>query len=286
MRRRFPVARKAFRDARVTAFGGGALAFGLGLLYVALFPSIQETLASTELPSWWQAMGGEAGYTTPAGYLAGEFFMAVPIILVIFAVVNGTGATAGEESAGTLDLLLAHPVRRRQVVLEKAAGIGAALAIALLAGGLGVFAGQAIVEFDLSPWRILAALVLTLPLLWFFLALSLLAGAALPSRAAAAALATALAVAAYVLDTIAVMVDWLRPWRRAEPFWWADVSGVLAGDWSDAWRPAGLVAATCALLVGAVVLFERRDIAAGGRGWRWRRMRLIGARGSTTPAEE
>lgn len=262
--RRFPVAWKAFRDARVTAFGGGALAFGLGLLYVALFPSIQETLAGAQLPEWWQSFGGEAGYTTPAGYLSGEFFMAVPIILVIFAVVNGTGATAGEESAGTLELLLAQPVRRRRVVLEKAAGLGAALAVAMLLGGLGVYAGQALVEFELSPLRVAAALVLTVPVLWFFLALALLAGAALPGRAAAAAVSTLLAVAAYVLNTIANLVDWLRPWRKAQPFWWSDVSGVLSGDWGDAWQPLVLLAAAAVLLAGAVVMFERRDIGVGG----------------------
>jgi ABC-2 type transport system permease protein len=267
MMRRFPVLWKAFRDARVTAFGGGALAIALGLLYVVLFPSIQETLASANLPDWWQSFGGEAGYTSPAGYLSGEFFTAVPIILVIFAVVNGTGATAGEESAGTLDLLLAHPIRRRRVLLEKAAGIGAALAVAMLAGGLGIFAGQVLVEFELSPLRIAASLVLTLPLLWFFLALSLLLGAALPNRAAAAAVATLLAVAAYVLNTVANLVGWLRPWRKAQPFWWSDVSGILAGDWGDAWRPLVLVVATGAVLAAAVVLFERRDLGTGTRAW-------------------
>jgi ABC-2 type transport system permease protein len=271
MMRRFPVAWKAFRDARVTAFGGGALAAALGLLYVVLFPSIQETLASAELPAWWQSFGGEAGYTSPPGYLAGEFFNAVPIILVIFAVVNGTGATAGEESAGTLELLLAQPIRRRRVVIEKAAGIGLALGVAMLAGGLGVFAGQVLVDFELSPWRIAAALVLTVPLLWFYLAAALLAGAAMPGRAAAAAVTTLLAVAAYVLNTIGAFVDWLRPWRKAQPFWWTDVSGVLTGDWSEAWRAAVLLAVSGLVLAAAIVAFERRDIATGGPGLRWRR---------------
>jgi ABC-2 type transport system permease protein len=271
MSTRSPVLWKAFRDARMTAYGGGALAMALGLLLVALFPSIRETLEGAELPDWWAAFGGQAGYLTPPGFLAAEFFTSVPVILMIFALIAGTGATAGEESAGTLDLLLAHPVRRRRVILEKAAGIGLALTVALLAGGLGIFAGQLLVEFELSQWRILASLVLTLPLLWFFLAVALFAGAWLPNRAAAVALSTLLAVASYVLDMMAVLVEWLRGWERAQPFWWADVSAVLMGDWSDVWRPFALLGATGVVLAAAVLLFERRDIAAGGRSWRWRR---------------
>ena len=267
---RLVLARKAFWDARVTAIGGGILSFGLALLYVLLFPSIQESFEELDLPEYMESFSGAAGsYSTPAGYLATEFFTAVPITLVIFAIVAGTAATAGEESAGTLDMLLAQPIRRRRVIVEKALGIGAAVSVALLAGLPGIYLGQLFVDMDISPWRTLAATIVTLPLLYLFAALAMLLGAALPTRATAVAAATALAVLAYVVYTVGALVDALSGVRKITPFYWSDASKALVGDF-EVWRTLVLLGVCIGLVALASWAFERRDITGGGRevGWR------------------
>ena len=267
---RLVLARKAFWDARVTAIGGGILSFGLALLYVLLFPSIQESFEELDLPEYMESFSGAAGsYSTPAGYLATEFFTAVPITLVIFAIVAGTAATAGEESAGTLDMLLAQPIRRRRVIVEKALGIGAAVSVALLAGLPGIYLGQLFVDMDISPWRTLAATIVTLPLLYLFAALAMLLGAALPTRAMAVAAATALAVLAYVVYTVGALVDALSGVRKITPFYWSDASKALVGDF-EVWRTLVLLGVCIGLVALATWAFERRDITGGGRevGWR------------------
>ncbi len=267
---RLVLARKAFWDARVTAIGGGILSFGLALLYVLLFPSIQESFEELDLPEYMESFSGAAGsYSTPEGYLATEFFTAVPITLVIFAIVAGTAATAGEESAGTLDMLLAQPIRRRRVIVEKALGIGAAVSVALLAGLPGIYLGQLFVDMDISPWRTLAATIVTLPLLYLFAALAMLLGAALPTRATAVAAATALAVLAYVVYTVGALVDALSGVRKITPFYWSDASKALVGDF-EVWRTLVLLGVCIGLVALASWAFERRDITGGGRevGWR------------------
>lgn len=267
---RLVLARKAFWDARVTAIGGGILSFGLALLYVLLFPSIQESFEELDLPEYMESFSGAAGsYSTPEGYLATEFFTAVPITLVIFAIVAGTAATAGEESAGTLDMLLAQPIRRRRVIVEKALGIGAAVSVALLAGLPGIYLGQLFVDMDISPWRTLAATIVTLPLLYLFAALAMLLGAALPTRAMAVAAATALAVLAYVVYTVGALVDALSGVRKITPFYWSDASKALVGDF-EVWRTLVLLGVCIGLVALATWAFERRDITGGGRevGWR------------------
>ncbi len=267
---RLVLAQKAFWDARVTAIGGGILSFGLALLYVLLFPSIQESFEELDLPEYMESFSGAAGsYSTPAGYLATEFFTAVPITLVIFAIVAGTAATAGEESAGTLDMLLAQPIRRRRVIVEKALGIGAAVSVALLAGLPGIYLGQLFVDMDISPWRTLAATIVTLPLLYLFAALAMLLGAALPTWAMAVAAATALAVLAYVVYTVGALVDALSGVRKITPFYWSDASKALVGDF-EVWRTLVLLGVCIGLVALATWAFERRDITGGGRevGWR------------------
>jgi len=283
----FVLARKAFRDSRVTAIGGGLLSFGLALMYVLLYPSIRSSFENTELPEYMQNFAGAAGsYATPAGYMATEFFTAVPITLVIFAVVAGTAATAGEESAGTLELLLSQPIRRRRVILEKALGIGAAISVALLAGYPGILLGQLFVDMDLSPVRTLAAMVCTLPLLFLFAALGMLLGAALPTRAMAVAVCTAGAVGAYVVFTLGLMVDSLTELRKLTPFYWSDASKPLVGDY-ELWRAGLLLAVSVGLVLLAMVALERRDITGGREGgWRSWLRRPHGNRGEVaTPAE-
>ena len=277
--KRYPIARKAFWDARVTALGGGLLSFSLALMYVLMFPWVQDAFEGIELPSIYENFGGGAGLITePAGFLATEYFSFVPLVIIIFAVVAGTAATAGEESAGTLDLLLAQPVTRRRVVLEKAAGLTAAVSVAMVAGAPGAWIGQLIVDFDLAPWRILLTMVLTVPLLLLFLAIAMFAGATLPNRAAAVVLTTAMAVAGYVLQTLGLLVTQLEEVRKLTPFYWAEASEVLVGD-VNPFRPLLLLVPAAAALILTLVAFERRDIASGARevGWsRWLRHRGAG----------
>ncbi|MBI2764841.1 MAG: ABC transporter permease subunit [Chloroflexi bacterium] len=255
----------------MTAIGGGILSFSLALMYVLLFPSIQESFEELELPEYMESFSGAAGsYSTPEGYLATEFFTAVPITLVIFAIVAGTAATAGEESAGTLELLLAQPIRRRRVIIEKAGGIGAAVSVALLAGLPGIYLGQVFVDLDVGPLRTLAAMMTTLPLLFVFAALAMVLGASLPTRALAVAGATALAVIAYVVHTVGALVDSLSEVRKLTPFYWSDASRALVGDF-EVWRSVVLLTVSVALVGLAAWAFERRDVAGGGREIRWRR---------------
>jgi len=269
---RFAIARKAFRDARVTAIGGGILSFSLALMYVCLFPAVQDTMEQMELPEYMENLSGAAGgYDTPAGYISGEFFLLMPLVLVIFAIVAGTGATAGEESAGTLDLLLAQPIRRRRLVLEKALGLGLAVSVAMLAGIPGVFLGQALVDFDLPPQRVVAGFLVTVPLLLLFLSIALLAAAWLPTRALAVVVSTAAAVASYVVHTLGLLVEEMEQARKFTPFYWSDASKALVGDY-EVWGSLGLLAASLILLAATVVVFERRDIGSGGREVHWRRL--------------
>jgi ABC-2 type transport system permease protein len=269
--RRYAIARKAFWDARVTAIGGGLLSFSLALMYVLMFPWVQDAFEGIELPSIYESFAGGAGLITePAGFLATEYFSFVPLVIIIFAVVAGTAATAGEESAGTLDLLLAQPVTRRRVVLEKAAGLTAAVSVAIAAGAPGVWIGQLIVDFDLAPWRTLLAMVLTIPLALLFLVIAMFAGATLPNRAAAVVLSTSAAVAGYVVQTLGLLVTQLEDIRKLTPFYWAEAAEVLVGDINPL-RPLVLLVPAAVLLAATVMAFDRRDIASGSREVAWRR---------------
>ena len=145
------VALKSLRDIR-----RGFLWWSLGLIgFVALIVSVYPTVHSNpslnklaqDYPEALQAFiafGGAVDYSSAAGYLGIELFsLMVPLLLLVAAIGTGAGTIAGEEERGTLELLLANPVSRTKVVLEKTvalvlevAGLGLVLWLALWVGAL------------------------------------------------------------------------------------------------------------------------------------------------------
>ena len=101
------------------------LGFGLALFVMAftsvlLWPNVRDTLQNLELPKAVQAfLGNDLNIATPAGYLSARYFGWVEILLIVYAVIAGTGAVAGEESAGTIDLLLSQPIPRSSMIVQK-----------------------------------------------------------------------------------------------------------------------------------------------------------------------
>ena len=98
----------------------------INILTILLYPSLADV---PEFDEVFETMpeaiarlfvGDVVSLTSPEGYLNSQLFIvALPIIFLIFTIARGSGAIAGEEERGTLDLLLSLPVRRSQVVLEK-----------------------------------------------------------------------------------------------------------------------------------------------------------------------
>jgi ABC-2 type transport system permease protein len=264
---RLILVRKTLRDVRGATIAIGAVLFIMALLDVLIYPSYRDSLADFELPEAFRGFLGEAGtITSPEGFLTAEFFSWIPLLLITIAVIGGTGALAGEEGAGTMDLLLAQPISRTRLVLEKTAGLVAAIALAALASFPGFLLGAAFTDIGVGMGRIFAAVVNMLPITLLFLALSLWGSATLPGRGAAAALAVGVVVVTYFLYTVGSAVDAIEGVRKLSPFYWADASRVLVRgfDWA---RAGALTAIAAALFVLALIAFVRRDVSAGAREW-------------------
>lgn len=257
---------KTLRDRRRGLLGWSAGIVGLVAVIAAYWPSVRDSpdlrRFVEELPEGVRAFVGEADITTPVGFLAAELFsFMVPLLFLIVAIGMGARAVAAEEERGTIDLLMALPITRRRMVVEKvAAGVVvlAALGLVLLASLL----GAAATGMDLPAGRMaqisLATVLLALPFGALALAISCASGA----RGLAVGLASAAAVAAYMVDALAPLVDGLAGWRDLSPFAWYARDEVLDGGGLAAWRAALLVGVAAALTAVAVVALERRDLRA------------------------
>jgi ABC-2 type transport system permease protein len=254
---------KTVRDARRGLVWWSLGLLGLVLLTVLFWPSVRDNPGlkdfAKDAPDVVKAFtGGELDFTTPAGYLETRLFaLIVPLLFLVYSIGAGARAIAGDEEAGTLELLLSNPISRTRIVLEKLGALVVqlgALAVVLLA----LVAGSAkAVSMDISTGRIAAAAVTTFLLALAFGALSLAVGAATGRRSAALGISAAAAVFGYLLDGLAEVVDVLDPWRVLSPFDWAGepLRHGLGGGAVALAVAAGLVVAA------ALPLFGRRDIA-------------------------
>jgi beta-exotoxin I transport system permease protein len=276
---------KALRDQRWQIIGYGLALAVIAIMDVLIWPAYKDQLQLIELPPALEAfLGANLAISTPAGYLNAEFFSWIIVLMMVYAVMQGTGAIAGEESSGTIDLLLAQPISRTSITLTKAAATVTGTACIILIGYLGFLVTLPFIAMDVALIDVFVACVNMLPVTVFFFALSLWLGAVAPSRAYASACAIAVATAAYAIETIASGVDEFQSMRYASPFYYYG-RGLPLVEGIDWWHVGVLGALAAILLALATRTFAARDVTIGGASqltWHDVRTRIIGARPGAT----
>lgn len=257
---------KTLHDRRRSLLGWSLGLVGLTALIAAYWPSVRDSpdlqRFVQDLPEAVRAITGEADFGTAIGFLDAELFsFMMPLLFLVVAIGMGARAVAAEEERGTIDLLMSMPIARWRMLLEKVAAgvlVLAALGLVLFLALLGASAAG----MDLPAGRMaqisLATVLLALP----FGALALAIGCITGVRGLALGLTSGAAVAAYMLNALAPLVDSLDGWEELSPFAWYASSEVLTGDGLALWRAALLVGVAAALTAVAVVAIERRDLRA------------------------
>lgn len=240
---------------------------GFVFLTVSFYPAVKDQPTFDDLferlPEGARALVGATGVSlsSPAGYLHSQLFTSlIPIALLIFAIGTGTRAIAGHEDDGTLELLLANPVSRTRVAVERYLStltlmvlLGVVVAVSVLA----LSAPFQLLE-GLSIPKLLAACAAALCLAILHGSLAFAVGAALGARGLAMAIASAVAVGGYVLFGLisAGVIEGARlfvPWH-----WYLSRNIIAEGPGLESLLvPLGLSAALAAL---GVWRFGPRDL--------------------------
>jgi ABC-2 type transport system permease protein len=258
---------KTIRDLRWPTFwvslGCGAMTAYFAILFPTYARIIDLNAILEKMGPAAKLMGASLGdASTLIGFLHIELFsMILPAALVAFAAGMASGFTAGEESRGTIDILLSYPVSRRRIVLEKWLAVVLACVVTVVILWAFALIGAAISASELPPGPLAAALVMLVLLGLAFADIALTIAAFTGNRGAAIGITVALMVAMYLVDALANIVDGLatiRPLSLFRYYMGGDPlrNGLNLGD------AAVLAGVAGVFLVLAVIAFERRDLAA------------------------
>ena len=258
---------KTLRDLRRALAWWSLGTVALSAFIVAVYPSVRDNPELNKMvenyPDALKALfglGQGVDYTSAVGYLNSELFsFMLPLLLLVAAIGAGARAIAGEEERGTLDLVLANPVSRRRLILDKLAALVAEVAALGLVSWLSLVIGCRIVGLNVSSSHLAAATAAAVLLAVSFGAIALFVGAATGRRGAAIGAAGAGAVAAYLLSSLAELVGFLEPLRGASPFYHYVAQDAL-GTGLALDHVAFLLGLVLAASTAAVVAFARRDL--------------------------
>ena len=258
------------RIGSIVGWGVGIAAFVM--LYVAIYPEIARQLgqsaAAANFFSLYRVVGIDVG--SFEAYVASTIVQFVPVILGIYAILNGTDTLAGEEDRGTLELLIAMPLARWQIVSAKALAMMLAALIILAvagAGGMAMFMGLEI-KTSIGAIDIFMGIMSGWPVTVAFMMISLFLGSFLPTRRSAAMAATVIFIASYFGERFTTLAKSLRPISRWSLFHYFDSTSTLFTEGVKTRDLVVLLATGAVFFVLSLVCFVRRDVTT--HAWPWR----------------
>jgi ABC-2 type transport system permease protein len=223
-------------------------------------PGLDELFA--ELPESVQPLLGAVDFTSPEGYLLGQSYLFfIPAVLLVFAIGRGASTIAGEEEDGTLDLLLAQPISRTSVFVQKSLVLVVAIVILSVATLIPTLLVGPALGLDVPPGHLVAVTAAMAVFVVFFAMLTMAVSAGSGRRLWGVTVAAGVGFVTYLVDGLGQNITWLEALRPATPWYWYNATdAVVAGQ---VW-PGIAVLLAAALVVGAIGLgfFNRRTLAA------------------------
>jgi ABC-2 type transport system permease protein len=224
---------KTLRDQTMAVvywgFGVGSLAILTQLLYPSL--SMNDLLGKfmgSMPPAMMAFLGDVKSVGSVEGYMIYSLLIYLPLVLAIYSVTAAIGMVTAEVDGGTMEFLLAHPVRRWRILAEKFA----ALAVAVLAIGVEIgvcmAVGGLLIGSDVPAGKWMLAGLQTVPITVFFGAVAFGLAAAVRGSSSAGATAATLAVGGFIFNGLVPLSDKLAPFKEWTLYYWYSASNPLS----------------------------------------------------------
>lgn len=251
-------------DARRSILGWSAAVAAVGSMYGSFWPTFDDPEMQELIANYPSEIMEALNYTeiaSAAGYLnATVYGLVVAMLMIVYAVSSGTRMIAGDEEAGTLDLILVHPVGRIRVALERYLAFVVSVAIISLVLLIAILAISVPAKLTSIPIENLMAMHLHLLLFGcLFGAVTFAVGTASGSRVLALSIGAGVAVFGFAANGVLRQIEGLEWTKNLSPFDWLNGSAPLTNGVHVA--DLATMALLSTILVGfGLWAFDRRDI--------------------------
>lgn len=251
---------------RIKGLAGWALGLvGFIVIEISVYPTIrrsqQDWSKLTEsFPKAFQAIFRMNDYTSVAGFLSTELFsMVIPIIFIGIGASWGARAAAEEEENGTADILMSLPVSRSSILSSRLLATGVVLAAMSVIGYVSLRIGMALTHMVLNQNHLISALVGEVLIGAFFGSIALLVASVCGRRGIALGASLGLAIACFVLYSLAPLVSTFDALLKFNPFQWTLGPQPLFNGF-DSGYTAIIICTTAAAVLTSFRTYIRHDI--------------------------
>lgn len=249
----------------------GTVVFAIGLVaLVGLIFLIWPEMDAVDLdelleayPPILQELFGVETFASIEGFLATEIYhFAWVLLLGLYFAYSAAGTIAGDVETDRMDMLLAMPVTRARVLLEKVAALLVPMVGLNLAIPAVVFVGALAVGETIDPLDLAMVHLLSIPYLLACAGIGIVLSVLVDRADLANRAALGIVFALWLVESIvALSEDWdwigqLTPMRYYDP-----TAILVHGDY-DPLGALALLGATAGLLAVAIALFRRGDVGA------------------------
>lgn len=237
------------------------------VMMCSLFPSIRESAGDLQgyidsMPEAFRKafMGASTDFGDPVTYLNGELFsFMTPLLLIAFGIAVAAAQIAGEEESGTLSLLLAYPVSRTRLLVQKYGVLVTGTVVLCGAHLVAMLVADLTIGLDLPTGDLIGAHVMLLLLALAVATVAFAVGAATGKRGLTVGVGAAVGIVAYLLNVVAQLVGSLLWLRKLSLFYFYGGAEPLRLGLEPT-HAAVLLLVTVAAGGVAWLTFERRDV--------------------------
>jgi ABC-2 type transport system permease protein len=257
------------RKIAIVGWGIGLALFSA--IYIGVYPAMADQMAAFAEVEIYKSLGFDMG--SFAGYIASVVVGIMPVILGVFVIMLSTGTLAGEEDNGTLELIVAMPLPRWQVVAMKSAALAVVLllVVGIMAAGasliLAMVAG--VTEVDVTPMQLFGALVATFPMMLAFFSIGLFLGTVMPNRRSAVAVMAFLFIGSFLIKSVSGFVTSLDAIKGLSLFSYVNTTASTFSEGFNFGNTLILLGVAAVFFALSVWGFQGRNVTVGQ--WIWQR---------------
>lgn len=256
----------------VLAWGFGLVLFGA--VYISIAPGLFEQLTFLKDLTIYRLVGMQLA--SIEGYMASVILVYVPILLGIYCIIAGTSTLAGEEDSGTLEIIVAMPLSRGEILAAKATALVVVVVLIMMIASTGNAFVLALIKtahpMNITPVGLFSALMSGLPLALGVVMMSLFMGAFFPNRRLSATVMTIFFAASFFGENIAAMLKSLEPIKYFSLFNYYNTTETIFADGPLLSDILVLLAAAVVFYILAWICFSRRNVTVGV--WPWQRGKI------------